>query len=406
MRRVTSIPHLALLFLLLLAVGVPCASAQTPLGPPFQVNPETNRFTGLAGVSIDEAGNLAVLWRDVLDTPGDPPNPERLLLSRYSPDGRPGPIQVIAHESSFFFYGAALGGNEAGDLVAAWSQPSRDLYNRVFARRMGGSPGRRNLVVNQPPPSSTPTAVDVALDGRGNFVAVWTLQGEDLEDDVFAQRFDMSGRKIGKEWRVNTYTPGHQRSARVAIDPVTGNFMVVWVSVDQDGSGEGVFGQLFSTTGKRLGPEFRVNTVTQSDQRFPAISADGRGNFVVVWQDLDLGAIVAQRFDTLGRRLGSEKRMNLPPLGFFVQFPGVASDAKGNYVVAWDDTSAAIYVRLVCRNGTPTQVVQVSPTLSGGQNAPQVAFGGNGTFVVVWNDRETRISARRYSSAVCNPVSP
>jgi hypothetical protein len=46
----------------------------------------------------------------------------------------------------------------------------------------------------------------------------------------------------------------------------------------------GVFGQRYANTGSPLGPEFRVNSYTTEAQMEPSVSADDAGNFVVVWQ--------------------------------------------------------------------------------------------------------------------------
>src|SRR5437870_8709772 len=93
-----------------------------------------------------------------------------------------------------------------------------------------------------------------------------------------------AAQPLGSEFRVNTYTTSYQDSPRVAADS-TGNFVVVWQSRGQDGSGVGVFGQRYSSSGAPQGPEFRVNTVTTDQQARPAVATDGAGNFVVVWED-------------------------------------------------------------------------------------------------------------------------
>jgi hypothetical protein len=56
---------------------------------------------------------------------------------------------------------------------------------------------------------------------------------------------DSSGARLGREFRVNTYTTSSQFFPAVASDS-SGNFVVVWNSFDQDGSGHGVFGRRFS----------------------------------------------------------------------------------------------------------------------------------------------------------------
>jgi hypothetical protein len=89
---------------------------------------------------------------------------------------------------------------------------------------------------------------------------------------------------LGPEFRVNTYTTGLQWFPSVAAD-TSGNFVVVWSSDGQDGSSWGVFAQRYASSGFPVGPEFRVNTYTTSPQGGSfdiAVASDPSGNFVVV----------------------------------------------------------------------------------------------------------------------------
>jgi hypothetical protein len=90
---------------------------------------------------------------------------------------------------------------------------------------------------------------------------------------------------VGPEFRVNTYTTSIQQFAAVSGAP-NGQFMVVWSSNlggNQDGSGAGVFGQRYSSSGQPLGGEFQVNSYTTQSQFRPAINHAANGDFVV-WQ--------------------------------------------------------------------------------------------------------------------------
>jgi hypothetical protein len=117
----------------------------------------------------------------------------------------------------------------------------------------------------------------------GNFVVAWTSAGQDGSTlGVFGQQFALNGAPVGGEFRVNTYTTSYQHRPAVATDGAS-NFVVTWSSYSQDGFDEGVFGQRYVSTGTPLGPEFRVNTYTTYAQTRPSVAADTVGNFVVVW---------------------------------------------------------------------------------------------------------------------------
>jgi hypothetical protein len=231
----------------------------------------------------------------------------------------------------------------------------------------------------------------VASDGRGNFVVVWSSSGQDgSRGGVFGQRFDQTG-PVGSEFRVNSYTTNGQGGAAVAAD-ADGNFVVVWGSYGQDGSGDGVFGQRFDATGNAVGSEFRVNSYTTSHQNSPSVAADADGNFVVVWESRVGGSfnyVWGQRYDSRGERLGSEFLVNSYNSASN-DLPSVAVDPSGNFVVAWvastTQVKLGVFGRRYDRDGVPQggEFLVDSPGRSG---PPRVASDAAGDFVVIWDDQ-------------------
>src|SRR5262249_18344584 len=59
----------------------------------------------------------------------------------------------------------------------------------------------------------------------------------------------------------------YQSPHAVAMD-AAGDYVVTWSSYGQDGSGWGVYAQRYDVNGKALGGEFRVNTTTLGDQEY------------------------------------------------------------------------------------------------------------------------------------------
>jgi hypothetical protein len=105
--------------------------------------------------------------------------------------------------------------------------------------------------------------------------------------DVYAQNFGADGTSAGPAFRVNDYTTGDQFGPKVASQG--DNYFVVWTSVGQDGSREGVYGRLL-TGGALAGEELRMNTTTVSRQMHPAVVSDGQGRFLSVWAGFTEGA--------------------------------------------------------------------------------------------------------------------
>src|SRR6185369_353819 len=129
----------------------------------------------------------------------------------------------------------------------------------------------------------------VAVDGNGNFVVAWTSDepSQDGSDDAaVVRRVDASGVPLGGDIVANTYTTGPQYHTQVAADG-TGNFVVVWNSLGQDGASAGVFARRFDAGGLPLGGELQVNAVTTGAQNRPSVAVDAAGEFVIVWDTFD-----------------------------------------------------------------------------------------------------------------------
>jgi hypothetical protein len=76
------------------------------------------------------------------------------------------------------------------------------------------------------------------------FVVSWQSRNEDGSNTgVFARRFDAIGPR-SSEFRVNSYTTGSQHGPEIALGTLE-DFVIGWMSTDQDGSSEGTFAQRY-----------------------------------------------------------------------------------------------------------------------------------------------------------------
>ena len=180
----------------------------------------------------------------------------------------------------------------------------------------------------------------VAIDAAGDYVVVWQDLGQDGSGfGVYGQRFNSTGVPQAGEFQVNTFTTSDQSSPSVAMD-ATGNFVVTWDSIGQEGagSGTGVFAKRYNAAGTALGAEFQVNSYTTGAQRSAAVAMNAAGNFVITWQsNLQDGngyGIYAQRFDAAGSVQGTEFKVNSYTTNA-QSAPSVAMDTAGDFVVSW-----------------------------------------------------------------------
>jgi hypothetical protein len=164
-----------------------------------------------------------------------------------------------------------------GQLAAL--APSVDIYARLYASN-GVAQNNEFLVNTDFNPCANP---GVAVASDGSFMVVWGAYDMDNPTnswDIYARTFSSAGIG-GTVVRVNSFLYGDQYVPRISA--IGADYLIVWTSLGQDGSREGVFGQFLHEGGSRVGAEFRVNTTTVSQQIQPAVASDGVGQFVVIW---------------------------------------------------------------------------------------------------------------------------
>jgi len=367
------------------------AWAQIPLGPEFRVNTFTTSGQFAGTVASDAAGQFTVVWTSYTQD-GDYGG---IFARRYLASGTP------VGSSEFRVNGftpssqrtPALASDPTGRLVVVWDSYGQDGdVSGIFGRRYdsAGTPGGEFQVNTYTTGNQAYPAV--ATDAAGNFVVVW--QGE-LQDGsqtgVFAQRFNAGGTPQGAEFRVNTYTTSAQYHASVAMDS-TGNFLVVWQSFFQDSSGTGVYAQRYDAAGVPQGAEFRVNSYVTGEQNHPSIAMSPTGEFVVAWTsyllDGSLSEVFARRFSATAVPQGPEFRVNTYTTGQQAA-PGVAMDAHGSFVVAWDSDDGGIYPDVFAREFDPAGAAsgpeyRLNTYTTSSQTLARVALQPGGRFVVTW----------------------
>ncbi|KAA3598384.1 MAG: T9SS C-terminal target domain-containing protein [Calditrichaeota bacterium] len=241
--------------------------------------------------------------------------------------------------------------------------------------------------------TSSQKSPKIAMDSNNNFVIVWESEGTDGSGyGIYAQLFSANGTKSGSEFKVNSTTSNDQRFPSIGMDD-SGNFCVVWMSETQDGSGWGIYAQRYNSAGVVQGSEFLVNSTTSGQQKNPSIAMDSDGDFVVVWQEISTDGssfgIKGQRFNSSGVAQGSEFQVNSSSASFH-GYASVAIENDGAFVVVWqslglDGSGQGIYGQLYNSSGVAQgSEFLVNSTTSDNQTSPSVAMDSTGNFIVSW----------------------
>ncbi len=201
--------------------------------------------------------------------------------------------------------------------------PSVDIYARLYASN--GAPATAEFLVNA---DSNPCANPVVASASdGGFMVAWDCY--DFVNrtnglDIYARPFSSAGVG-GPASRVNSYLSGDQYAPRISALGI--DYMIVWTSLGQDGSREGVFGQFVHNNGLPVGGEFQVNTTTISQQIQPVVTSDGVNQFVVAWSSY---AGAPNNFDLFAQRYLNVAALLSPMDAPFVYAP-FTLDTNGIY---------------------------------------------------------------------------
>ncbi|HXU46886.1 MAG TPA: hypothetical protein VN783_15260, partial [Thermoanaerobaculia bacterium] len=241
-------------------------------------------------------------------------------------------------------------------------------------------------------------AVDVATAANGDFVAVWLeAQASPPQLRVEARRFAADGRAKGGDILV-AVLPGVPLSPpRVAVD-AAGRFIVVWTSPFANPLRPAqVFAQRFDATGRPLGARLAVrpspHVETDPDV---AMAADGRA--VIVWsqatgrfdpEDVEIQEISFRRLAANGAFAGPAV------LSHEGELPRVAVRGNGAFAIAsqiygFDASLYDVYLSLFSPTGVPVRAifqVNAGPNASNSQFDPALAIAPSGKMFVSWTDR-------------------
>ena len=219
----------------------------------------------------------------------------------------------------------------------------------------------------------------------------------DWMQDVFVQRLDAAGQKVGAEIKVNQQLEYNQRNPSVAALP-DGRLVVVWVSELPRGADwrqnfrVELRGRLLDGSGNPVGDEFVVGDNADLIQANPCVAALSSTGFNVFWSQRQDQS--SARWDVLGRNFAADGTPN--GASFVVnthvdgdQFGPCVASSGDQQVVVWtsvgqDGSREGVYGRVISGGTVSGEEFRVNGTTVSRQVQPGVASDGQGRFLAVW----------------------
>jgi hypothetical protein len=354
------------------------SSSNTWLTSDVMVNASTNYFQVNPAVATLTNGNIIVVWASFNEPASG--SMQDVYGRIFSPVGVPLTGEFLINQSTSYNQRtpavAALAG---GGFVVAWVSeqqratapnpgsgsfnvmnttpvPSVDIYDQLYDGN-GVGQGMNQLVNSDFNPCADPA---VAGGSDGGFVVTWDARdmsnpvGNGL--DIYSRSFSGAGVG-GTVLRINSYLYGDQFGPRISA--LGTDYLIVWTSLAQDGSKEGIYGQFIRGNGSVVGGEFRVNTTTASSQIQPAIASDGVSQFLAIWTSF---TGLPYGFDLYAQRYLNTQQPLAPLPAPFVNAPFVVSNNvyQSQLVVSWPPVtglSVSNYEVYVDGASTPTALI-------------------------------------------------
>ncbi len=288
-----------------------------------------------------------------------------------------------------------------GDAVAVWSDATSGP-GTLWTNHYQVAAGWRGATA-----IGTGFDPQVAVDRAGNAIVIWSEceAPPDGRYEIRASRYQPGTgwsppSSLDVDAAADTELAGHAYQPRIAIDG-RGNALAVWTQLD--GAGSDIWANHF-VLAQGWGEPERIE-LAPGVARNPQLAVGLAGHAVVVWSHADGPAFhIAANHHTVGAGWGVSSVIDHDARG--ASRPQVAVDAAGNAIAVWDQLDRSAWAsRYVIGEGW-TDTIALASSVTGGA-APQVATAATGDTFVVWEEQGLHTSvihARRHDGAVWEPA--
>ena len=417
----------------------------SPFIPDFRVNEQGGNASKYFNKTAINNHNISmVVWNDYRE--GTSNIYAQLLDANGELIGKN--IKVNNTENDEEYYTPDVAVNEKNQFLIVWSD-TRDgykIYGQIIDEN-GNSVGD-NFIISDENAYSYQSQPAIASNGK-EFIVAWLDGRNGSMYDIFAQKLDQDGNKIGENFMVNAdsqavskyypdvairkdssylvswyfyknglFTPesivrdkdNNMLSPQIELSdsnyssinnyyPQTATadsgFVTVWYRINN--SQYDIIGQLLNSSGEKIDSNFIINDSNISSRYRPVAASDSTGNFVVTWYDYrnNHAQIYAQKFinDSLS---GGNFKISEDELTGTKSYVSCAINDNDNIISAWEDngesTRYRIMSRLIDSNDQPvasSKTVNLD-SLSSSETDPTLQVMKDGSFIIVWTDTRDR----------------
>ncbi|MFC1652355.1 hypothetical protein ACFL3F_01415 [Planctomycetota bacterium] len=253
-----------------------------PLSDESIISQEPRLNQGQPQVCVDLDNSFIAVWESE-DLPGD--SKRSICLRTIDSFAQPTGQEIVASDTpKYTCRFPDITSDGQGYVAITWLEDRTS--NSVRLRRFDstGTPTGDSLYVNQTSFKSL-TSPQCDMNNRGYLAIVWDGDPNSAAaDDIHARLFDPNGIALDDQFVANATTAGTQRNPSVSLN-TQGSLLIGWdATSDTSDDKQDVRARLFAAYGTPLSDEFAVNQYTLEDQVIPALTYHDNGDFIIIWQ--------------------------------------------------------------------------------------------------------------------------
>ncbi|MCD6579860.1 T9SS type A sorting domain-containing protein, partial [bacterium] len=374
---------------------------------PFSLDNKVNDDNGTSDqrypkVATDNSGNFVICWEDGRNGSSD------IYFQRYDSSGNTQNKNIkVSNDINFPQYFSELDMNNNGDFLIGWRANAN-----IYCQRYDSSSNTQgdNIKINEDNTIIPPGYQSITMNNNGKIFITWEdiRSNHYLIKDIYCQVIDSSGNTSGTNFQVNDDSVTYYQENPAIIMNNNGNVIISWEDSRNFGWYSYIYCQRYDSSGNAIGINIKVNDASGNHNENPSLAMNGNENFVISWRDNRNGDydIYSQRYDSNGNTQGNNIKVNDDTGAADQEYPSIAMDNIGDYVITWCDNRSNFTYDIYCQRydssgdtiGLNFRVNENSGTSD--QIIPVVAISNNGNFVICWIDSgNANIYCQRYDSS-------
>lgn len=372
----------------------------------FTVNTYSENWQDEPVVEAFADGSFVIMWRSFFfDT-----DTYYIAAQRYDASGAPiggefvvdgiaGSASEVANLTRLKDGGFVVTFAFSPDGLLDQDQVYAKIYNSDFSVR------RDSYRVDTVPDFQSINTNAAALDNGGFIVFFDSDEARRTQDDIYAQRYDRNGNKIGGNFLVNTRVKDFDQNGVEIAQLKGGNVLAIWHSeasyeTEGDLDSNEIRGTLYSKTGAVLKADFSITdaegTVGDGIDLFN-VAELSNGGFALVRYETENPSrndftydVKLKLFNVNGVATSREITVHASTRGIIYDMD-VAQLATGEIVVIWQKPSTIdfpyddVFGRIYDASGRAlTGAFQIAQDITDGQEEPEIKALAGGGFVVTY----------------------